>query len=53
MTSLRPVLTLLADFFRPRLAYLVRLHVSQLHPLAPTRMHRRWALLLANLECPQ
>lgn len=50
MKSLAPVLHLLRDFARRRFAWLVRLHVSQLHPLAPTRYHRRYALLLANLE---
>jgi hypothetical protein len=40
MKSLRPVLSLLRGF------------VAQLHPLAPTRYHLRYALRLANLERP-
>lgn len=53
MKPLAPILDLLATAIRPRLARLIRLHVSHLHPLAPTRMHRRYALLLANLEAPK
>lgn len=48
--SLRPVLDLLRDFFAPHLARVLRWHASQLHPLAPTRMHRRIAFALAALE---
>jgi hypothetical protein len=50
MKSLAPVLDLLRSFFAPRVAWLVRLHVSQLNPLAPAQYHRRYALLLASLE---
>jgi hypothetical protein len=52
MKSLRPVLSLLRGFVAQQHARLVRLHVSQLHPLAPTRYHLRYALRLANLERP-
>lgn len=50
---LRPVLDLLREAFAPRIARLIRLHASQLHPLAPTRMHRRIAFALASLEAPK
>lgn len=51
--SLRPILDLLRPFFAPRMARVLRWHASQLHPLAPTSMHRRIALRLASLERPQ
>lgn len=50
LSCFAPVIEQLAQAQRRVRARLVRLHVSQLHPLAPTRYHRRYALRLANLE---
>lgn len=50
LTCFAPVVLPIVALFRRAAAWLVRLHASQLHPLAPTGMHRFWATKLANLE---
>lgn len=50
LSSIAPVVRPHVARARRAWARLVRLHVSQLDPLAPTRLHRRYALLLARLE---
>lgn len=50
MSGLRPYFDLVRERISPRLARLARLHASTLHPLAPSHMHLRCALRIANLE---